>query len=410
MKKHKVFTSLNISTGRITCVICSTDDSETVRVLGSGSSQAKGMKKGRVSDLSEVASSIAQAVEKAEAMAHTKVVSLIANYDGPNIRSYNTKGSITIADKENEITKRDIERVTQAAKTIALPFDRQIVHSVIRGFALDGQEGIKDPTGMYGTRLEVDMQIVAGLITSIQNINRAINIAGFELKDIVLSAMAVEKATLEQLEKDIGIVLIYISYSTTQIIAYNAGEIKSIEVLATGSGDFVESVAVNCKMPVEYADDIIKRNANLDKAAATDEEKVVLRVGKAQRSISKASIFSAIEPKAKDFIFDIGERLKNMHFAKEAASGCVVAGELSHISGFLEMMELSLNMPVRIGLAKGFSGDITVINNPEYLTCLGLVKYWAKTGLRRKPSRNIFANTPIGKILNKANEILSDYF
>lgn len=410
MRKKKILTGLNISTGRITCGICSIDDNGAIRVLGSASSQAKGVKKGAVSDLSEAASSIAQAVEKAEAMAHTKVVSLIVNYDGPNIRSYNTKGSITIADKENEITKRDIERVIQAAETIALPFDRKIIHSTIRGFILDGQEGIKDPTGMYGTRLELDMQIVAGLITNIQNINRAINMAGFESEDIVLSALAAGKATLEDLEKDVGVVLVYISHPTTQIIVYNAGEIKSIEILPAGSGDFIESVAVNCNIPYEYAEDIIGRNANLDKAAATEEEKIILRVGKTQRSISKASVFAAIEPKAKDLIFDIGERLKNMPFAKEAASGCVVVGELSHLGGFLEMMELSLNMPVRMGLAKGFSGDITVINNPEYLTCLGLVKYWAKTGLRKKVRRNIFGNSPIGKLFNKANEIFSDYF
>lgn len=343
-------------------------------------------------------------------MAHAKVVSLIANYDGPNIRTYNTKGSVTIADRENEITKRDIERVIQAAKTIALPFDRQIIHSVVRGFILDGQDGIKDPAGMYGTRIEVDMQIVAGLITNIQNVKKAINIAGFEIEDIVLSGIAAGKATLEDLEKDLGVVLVYISYPTTQIVIYNAGEIKSIEVLTTGSGDFIESVAVNCKIPHEYAEDIIKRNATLDKSAATEEEKVILRIGKTQCSISKASIFSAIEPRAKDLIFDIGERLKNMPFAKEAASGCVVAGELSCLSSFLEMMELSLNMPVRMGLAKGFSGDEAVINNPEYLTCLGLVKYWVKMGLRRKARKNIFGNSPIGKLLNKANEIFSDYF
>ncbi len=410
MKKDKILTGLNISTSQITCAICTIDDKGTIYILGTASSQAKGIEKGAVCDLSEVASSIAQAVEEAESTARRKVVSLIANCDGPNIRCYNARGSITIADKENEIAKRDIERVIEAAKTIVLPFDRQIIHSIVRGFILDGQEGIKDPNGMYGTRLEVDLQIVAGLITNIQNITRAINTAGFEMEDIVLSGIAVGETTLEKLEKDLGVILIYISYPTTHIIVYNAGEIKSIEVLATGGGDFIDSISVNCRVPFECAEDIMKRNATLDKVTAEEDEKIILRIGRTQRSISKAEVFKAIEPKAKALIFDIGERLKNMPFAKEAASGCVVAGELSNLGGFLEMLELSLNMPVRLGFAKRILDNAAVINDPRYIACLGLVKYWAQEGTKRKVRRDVFGRSPIGKLLNRAKGIFSDYF
>lgn len=410
MKQDKILTALNISASQITCAVCSVDDKGAIRVLGAASSKAKGIEKGAISDLNEVASSIAEAVDKAESTAHAKVVSLIANCDGPNIRTYNTKGTVTIADKENEITKRDIERVIKGARTIALPFDREIVHSIVRGFILDGQEGIKDPTGMYGMRLEVDMQIVAGLITNIQNITRAINTAGFEREDIVLSGIAAGKATLEDLEKDLGVVLIYISYPTTHIVVYNAGEIKNIEVLPTGSGDFVDSISADCRIPHEYAEDIIKRNASLDRAAITDDEKIILQIGGIKRTISKASIFNAIEPKAKGLISDVAEKLKNLPYAKEAASGCVVAGELSSLGGFLEMMELSLNMPVRMALAKGFLGESTVINNSDYIACLGLVKYRLEERLRRKVRRNIFGNSPIGKLLRRAQDIFSDYF
>ncbi|KPK42378.1 MAG: hypothetical protein AMJ78_02685, partial [Omnitrophica WOR_2 bacterium SM23_29] len=401
---------LNIKTNQITCAIGSIDEKGTVHVRGTGTSKAKGIEKGVISNLSEVAYSITNAVEKAESAARTKVVSLIANCDGPNIRSYNARGNATISDKENEVTKRDIERVIQAAKTIALPFDRQIISPIIRGFILDGQDSIKDPTGMYGTRLEVDMQIVAGLISNIQNISKAINTAGFGIEDIVLSGIAAGGAALEELEKDLGVVLIYISYSSTHIVVYNAGEIKSVEVLAMGRGDFVDAISFNFRIPHEYAEDIIERNANLDRASVTEGEKIILRVGGVQRSMSKAAIFNAIEPKVKEFIFDIRKSIKNMPFAKEIASGCVVTGELTNLSGFLEMLEVSLNMPVRMGFAKGFLGDADIINNTAYIVCLGLLKHWSREGLKRKVKRNVFGSSPIGKLFNRAKDIFNDYF
>lgn len=413
MKKKKNITSLNISGNFTTCTICSVDDKGGIVVHGTASVPSRGIEGGAISDLSEVAMAVSHAIEKSEAMARTKAVSLITSCDGNNIRSYNTKGNITIAEKENEISRRDIERVTEAAKTIALPFDREIIHSVIRDFILDGQDGVKDPSGMFGTRLEVDMEIVTGLITHLHNLRRAINTAGFEIQDVVLSGIAAAHTVLEELEKDLGVILIYVSYSSTHVIVYNAGQIKSIEILPIGSGDLVELISDKFKMPREYAEDVLKREASLDKSSITDEDKIISKIGSTHRSIPKTSVYETIEPKAKELTQKITEVLKRMAFAKEAAAGCVVAGELTDLGGFLEMLELSLNMPVKMGLIKDVfdsSGEMMRITNAGQIICLGLVKYWAQEGGKKKVRKKILGNTPIGRLIDRVREIFSDYF
>jgi len=413
MRKKKNVTSLNISENFTTCAICSLDDKGGIVVQGSASVPSRGVEGGAISDLSEVASAISHAIEKSESMARTKAVSLITSCDGSNIRSYNTKGSITIAEKENEISRRDVERVTEAAKTIALPFDREIIHSVIRDFILDGQDGVKDPSGMFGTRLEVDMEIVTGLITHLHNLRRAINSAGFEIQDIALSGIAAAQTVLEELEKDLGVIFIYISYSSTHIVVYNAGHIKSVEVLPIGSADLVELISDKFKMPREYAEGILKREATLDRPSIAEEDKIISKIGSTHRSIPRAAVYETIEPKAKELTQKITEALKRMASAKEAAAGCVVAGELTDLGGFLEMLELSLNMPVKMGLVKDVfntSGEMMRITDPGQIVCLGLVKYWAQEGGRKKVRKKILGNTPLGKLIDRVREIFSDYF
>lgn len=410
----KKIASLNISGNFTTCAICSIDDKGGIVVHGSASVPSRGIENGAISDLSEVASAVSRAIEKSESMARAKAVSIIASCDGSGLRSYNAKGNITIAEKENEISRRDIERVTEAAKTIALPFDREIIHPIIRDFILDGQSRIKDPNGMFGTRLEVDMEIVTGLISQMHNLRRAINTAGFEIQDIVLSGIAAAHAALDELEKDLGVVSIYISYSSTHIVVYNAGHIKSIEVLPIGSASLVELISDKFKMPREYAEDVLKREISLERSSIAEEDKIIIKVGPAHRSMSKIAVYEAIEPETKELIQKIVEALRCMAFAKEAATGCVVSGELVDLGGFLEILELSLNMPVKMGVVKNVfnaSGEMMRPADPGQIICLGLVRYWAQEGARKRIHKKAWwENTPAGKLVVKARDIFSDYF
>jgi len=408
--KKKTIAGLDISENFITCSICSAEEKAGeakggITLLGTASVPSRGMDSGSISDISEVALSIASAVEKAEGSAKTKVISLVTNCDGASLRVYGTKGSITVAEKENEIGRHEVERVTEAARTIALPFDREIVHSITRGFILDGQDGIKDPTGMFGTRLEVDMEFATALVTNLHNVRRSINTAGFEIRDIVLSGIAAAYAILEDMEKDLGVIFIYSSYSATHIVVYNGGEIKSVKVIPAGTGAMIGLVADNFKIPRDYAEDLLEREISLDKAS--EDDRIVLRLGGSNRSISREAVVKAIRPKANELIKQIGDALKNMPFAKEAAMGCVVAGDLAAMGGFLEMLELSLSMPVKMGLIKGVSGEDV---SKAGIVSIGLVKYWAREGAKKKIRTNIFGNTPLGKVVQRVNEIFSDYF
>ncbi len=416
----KILAGLDISEDFVTCSICSTEEKDTVALLGSASVPSRGIDNGTISDISEVALSVASAVEKAEAAAKTKVISLVTNCDGSSLRVYNTKGSVTVAEKENEIGKHEVERVTEAAKTIALPFDREIVHSVTRGFILDGQDGIKDPTGMFGTRLEADMEFVTALVTNLHNVRRSINTAGFEIRDIVLSGIAAGHAILEELEKELGVIFIFISYSATQIIVYNGSEIRSIEIIPAGSGRMAGLIADNFKIPGEYAADLLKREITLDKPAAAEpaaqgsaspeSDKVILRLGGSTRSVSRKAVADAVRPEAEGLIKKIGDKLKDMCSAKEAAMGCVVAGDLTSLGGFLEMLELYLSMPVKMGLVKGVSGGDMARAGAGQVVSVGLVKYWAREGAKKKVRKNFLGNTPLGKLLDRVNQIFSEYF
>lgn len=424
--KKKILTGLDISENFITCSICSTEDKGAVTVLGSASVPSRGMDNGAISDISEVALSVASAVEKAEAAAKTKVISLITNCDGASLRVYNTKASITVAEKENEIGRHEVERATEAAKMIALPFDREIVHSITRDFILDGQDGIKDPTGMFGTRLEADMEFVTALVTNLHNVRRSINTAGFEIKDIVLSGIAAGYAALEELEKELGVIFIFISYSATHIIVYNAGEIKSIEVIPEGTGGIIGPIADNFKIPRDYAEELLKHEINLEVAAklstqggeagassdtpSSDDDKITLRLGGSSRSISRRSATEAIGPKVEELIKRIGDTLGNMRSAKEAAMGCVVSGDLASLGGFLEMLEMSLAMPVKMGLVKGGSPQDMSRAASGQVVSIGLVKYWAREGTKKKVRKNIFGNSKVGRLLDRINQIFSEYF
>src|SRR3989338_40559 len=402
--KKKTLTGLDISENFITCSICSTEEKGGVAIIGTASAPARGGGNGATPHISEVALSIAAAIEKAEAEAKTKVVSLLTNCDGASLRVYNTKGSITVAEKENEIGKHEAERVREAARTIALPFDREIVHSITRGFILDGQDGIRDPVGMFGTRLEVDMEFVTALVTNLHNVRRSINTAGFEIKDIVLSGIAAGHAILEEMEKELGVIFIYGSYSATHIVVYNGGEIKSIKIIPGEVGGIIGLIADNFKIPRDYAEELLKREITLDKAS--EDDKIVLRLGGSNRSLSREAVAKAIRPRVSELIKQIGDALKNMLSAKEAAMGCVVVGDLAALGGFLEMLELSLSMPVKMGLIKGASGQ----DMARQVVSIGLVKYWAREGAKKKNRGDIFGNTPVGKLVQRVNDIFSDYF
>lgn len=408
--KKKTIAGLDISEDLITCSICVGDEKEGVSLLGSGVSRSRGIDNGVITDLSEVALSVAEAVEKAEASAKTKIISLITSCDGASLRSYEIKGSITVAEKENEIGRREIERVTESAKTIALPFDREIVHSITRGFILDGQNGIKDPAGMFGTRLEVDMEFVTALITNLHNLRRAINTAGFEIQDIVLSGVASGSVLLEDIDKDLGVILIYISYSAVHIVVYGGGEIRSIEIMPFGGGDIIRSVADAFNIPNDYAQQLIRREVNLDDPFSGGNDEITLRIGGTSRAISRKSLHEVLRPKAEELINNISGMLKKMRHSKEAATGCVIAGVLSDMGGFLEMFELSLSMPVKMGLVKGIAGEGLNMAEPGQIISLGLAKYWAKEGTKKKARKKFFANTPLGNVIDRVQEIFSEYF
>lgn len=410
---RKTVTSLNISGDSITAIICSSDNQGGLAILGGYSVVSRGIEQGMVSDLSEVSAAISESIEKCESLSHTKTISLIAGYDGPAIRTYNTRGSITIAEKDSEISRREIERVTESAKTIALPFDREIIHFVTRGFVLDGRDRIMDPAGMFGTRLEVDMEIVTDVISNLHNLKRAINTAGFEVQDIVLPGIAAGYSVLEDIEKDLGVIFIHISYSATHIVVYNGGQIKSIETIPYGTGNIVDAIADKFKIPAEYAADILKKESSLEVSTITTDDKIMLKIGSSQRFVPTIALYEIIEPRAKDLTHKITEVLRHMAFAKEAAAGCVVTGDLTELTGFLEMLELSLNTPVKMGLVKNaFRGSGEALKTVSHgeLVCLGLARYWMQEGVRNKRRRSILKNTPIGKIIGKASEIFSDYF
>ena len=388
MSEGKIVVGIDIGTSKIVTLIAKVD--EEVNVLGVSESPANGVRKGQIVDIEEAVLSINNSLEAAERMAGFSASHVIASIGGNHIESQNSRGVVAVARPEGEITESDLTRVIDAARAVSLPSSREIIHVLPRSYIVDGQEGIKDPIGMTGIRLEVDTHIISANSTSIRNMEKAFSEVGVDLDGVVSSGYASSLAVLSDTEKELGVVLVDIGAGTTDICIYVEGSVAYSSVIPIGARHITNDLAIGLRISLESAEKIkLFLSSPLKKPSkiSEEEEPVVekhadevdlssLNLSEELRKVSKKTLIDGImRPRLNELFTMIGIEIKKSGFAGQTPSGIVITGGGAKTIGVTDAAKRMLAMPVRIAIATKIKGIIDEIQEPSFSTVVGLVTY-----------------------------------
>jgi len=373
--KERIVVGLDIGTTKICAVVAAVDDSGKCEIIGIGTTPSKGLRKGVVINIDYTVDSIKKAIEEAELMAGVPIQGVYAGIAGGHIKGFNSHGVVAV--KTREVSKKDVERVIDAAQAVAMPLDREVIHILPQEYIVDDQDGIRDPLGMSGVRLEARVHIVTGAVTSAQNVIKCCHRAGLDVLDIVLEPLAAADAVLTEEERDLGVALVDIGGGTTDVAILGDGSIKHTAVLALGGVNLTNDIAYGLRTPATEAEKIKKKyGCALTELVGEEEEVEVLSVGGHKpRIVSRMSLAEIIEPRAEEFFDLINREILKSGFDDRIASGVVITGGTVIMPGMTELAEQIFNLPVRRGNPMNIGGLVDVVNSPMYATAVGLVKY-----------------------------------
>src|SRR5262249_23995567 len=376
----KSYVGLDIGTTKISCIIADANGEEPggLRVVGIGNAPSEGLRRGVVVDLDKTVASIARAVEESERMAGIPVKGVYAGIAGDHIRSINSRGVIAVSRKDNEIGPGDVERVVEAAKAIAIPMDREIIHVIPQEFIVDDQDGISDPVGMSGVRLEAEIHIITGALTSAKNICRSIQRAGLRAPALGLEPLASSHAVLGRDERDLGVALLDIGGGTTDVAVFFEGTIRHTAIVPCGGANVTNDIAIGLRTPIDKAEAIKLQHGCALAALVSSEGVSVSGVGgRADREISRHVLASMIEPRMEEVLGLANREVQKNHFAELLGGGVVLTGGTSLMPGVVELAEQVFEMPVRIGAPNGLGGLAASVADPRFSTGVGLVLHAA---------------------------------
>ena len=366
---------LDIGTSKIATVVGELTPENTVEIVGVGSCPAKGLRKGVVVDIESTVLAIKHAVEEAELMAGCKINSVYTGITGSHIKSLNSHGIVAIRD--SEVTDADIERVIDAAKAVAIPADQRILHIIPQEFVIDKQEGIREPVGMSGVRLESRIHMVTGAVSTAQNIVKCIRRCSLDVDDIILAQIASSYSCLTNDERELGVCMIDLGAGTTDIAIYAGGSIRHTHVIPIAGDQVTNDIAVALRTSTHNAEDIkIKYGSAMVKEENQHEVIEVSRIG--ERSVTKLSkmvLSEVIEPRFEELFNMIKEELRRNGLEEHLGSGIVLTGGSAKMDGVSELAESIFQMPVRIGLPHGVSTENELLNSSEFSTATGLLLY-----------------------------------
>ncbi|HXN09912.1 MAG TPA: cell division protein FtsA [Steroidobacteraceae bacterium] len=370
-----VIVGLDIGTSKVLALVGEITADGAIELIGLGSQPSRGLKKGVVVNIESTVQSIARAVEEAELMADCEINAVYAGIAGSHVRSLNSHGVVAIRDRE--VTHGDVEHVIDAAKAVAIPADQRILHVLPQEFIIDGQEGIRDPIGMSGVRLEAKVHIVTGAESAAQNIVKCVQRCGLVVEDVVLEQLASSFAVLTDDEKELGVCLVDIGGGTTDIAVFAAGAIRHTAVIPIAGDQVTNDIAVSMRTPTQYAEDIKLRYAcALAQLANPDESIEVPSVGdRPARRLARQTLAEVVEPRYEELFNLIREELRRSGLEEVIAAGVVLTGGSSRMEGAIELAEEIFHVPVRLGLPGQVKGLSDVVRNPIYSTGVGLLLY-----------------------------------
>lgn len=366
---------LDIGTSKVLVIVVEVSEDGKMEVIGVGHHPARGLRKGVVANIESTVQSIQRAVEEAELMAGCQIYSVFAGIAGAHISSINSHGVVAI--KDNEVAEHDIERVIDAAKAMAIPNDQRILHVLPQDYIIDGQDGIREPVGMCGVRMEARVHMITGAVSAAQNIVKCIRRCGLEVDDIILEQIASSEAVLTEDERELGVCMIDIGGGTTDIAIFNEGTIRHTAVIPIAGDQVTNDIAVAFHTPTQAAEDI-KKKYGCTLVQLVDENQTIETPsmgGRPPRSLSRRNLAEIIEPRIEELLMIVQAEIRKSGFEEVIGSGIVLTGGTSRIEGMMDLAEEIFHLPVRQGLPN-YEGSLSeVIQNPIYSTGIGLVQF-----------------------------------
>lgn len=396
MSKKDFVVGLDIGTTKICCIvgeIIESGPNPVIDIIGIGTAPSSGLRKGVVVNIDTTVENISKAVEEAELMAGVEISTVYAGIAGGHIRSFNSSGVVAIKDKE--ITAQDVQRVIDAAKAVAIPLDREVIHVIPQEFIIDDQDGIRDPIGMSGVRLESRVHIVTGAVSSAQNLIKCANKAGLNVSEICLQPIASSMAVLTDDEKELGVVLVDIGGGTSDIAVYREGGLVYTGVLAIGGNHITNDIALGMRTPQHEAEKLkIRHGEALSEAVKPDETIEVPGIGgRKPRVVSRRLLAEIIQPRVEEIFSLIQREVMKSGYQDLLSGGVVITGGSTLLEKMPELAEHIFEMPVKRGVPMGVGGLRDVVNSPKFATGVGLLKYGARNLTRSKfpiRDRNIY--------------------
>lgn len=366
---------LDIGTSKVVVIVGEVNPDGSIEVVGLGTQPSRGLKKGVVVNIESTVQSIQRAVDEAEQMAGCRIHSVYTGISGSHIRGLNSHGVTAI--RSQEVVQEDVERVIEAARVVAIPADQQILHILPQEFVIDSQEGIQDPVGMSGVRLEARAHIVTGAVSAAQNIVKCVQRCNLEVDDIILQQLASSRAVLTQDEKELGVCLLDIGGGTTDLAVFTHGAISHTAVIPIAGDQVTNDIAVAFRTPTQSAEEIKTKFACCLKQLARPDERIdVASVGdRAARSLSRRDLAEVVEPRYEEFFEMVQAQLQRSGFENLIAAGVVLTGGGARMEGVVDLAEDILHMPVRLGFPHDITGLPDVVRNPLYSTAVGLLLF-----------------------------------
>ena len=385
--QNRMIVGLDIGTSKVVAIVGEINPEGRLEIIGLGSHASKGLKKGVVVNIDSTVQSIQRAIEEAELMAGCQIQSVYAGIAGNHIRSMGSHGIVAIRDRE--VFQPDIDRVIDAAQAVAIPADQKILHILPQEFIIDSQEGVKEPLGMSGVRLEAKVHLVTCAVNAAQNIEKCIKQCGLGVDDIILEQLASSYSVLTDDEKDLGVCLVDIGGGTSDIAIFTEGAIKHTAVIPIAGDQVTNDIAMALRTPTQNAEEIkIKYACALASIAGENETIKVPSVGdREDRSLSRQALAEVVEPRYEELFTLIQTELRRSGFEELIAAGIVLTGGTSKMEGVVELAEEIFHMPVSIGKPKNVSGLSDIVRNPIYATAVGLLQYGASQGVGSGNSR-----------------------
>ena len=407
-KSTEIIVGLDIGTTKIACIAGEVTE-DGIDIIGIGTAPSKGMRRGNVVNIDATVASIQQAVDEAENMAGCEISTVYAAISGPHVRGLNSHGIVAVKDKE--VREADIARVIEAAKAVAIPMDREVLHVLPQQYVVDDQDGIRDPLGMAGVRLEAKVHIVTAPVASAQNVVKCANRCNLQVADIVLESYSSSLAVLEDDEKELGVALVDIGGGTCDLMVYSDGAIVHTAVLPLGGGHVTNDIATVLRTPLDAAEKIKRKYGCAWRGHIDDNETMEVPSvgGRGPRVLPRLKLVEVIEPRVEEIFEHVKKELMRCGYFDGLAAGIVVTGGATAMDGVTEIAEQIVGLPTRRGAPTRIGGLVDVVRSPAYATGVGLVMFGADRGHEvKQPARG--ANDDRGGLFRRAWGRLAEIF